>query len=152
LCHAFRVTRDADIEIREDEAGDLLHTMERELRKRRFGQGVRLEVSATMPGEMVRHLASAIGVTADEGYTIDGPLNVPDLMALYDLNRPALKDKPFMASLAPQFKTNESMFEVIKRQDVLVHHPYQSFSSVVDFISRAAVDPDVLAIKMTLYR
>ncbi len=151
-CHAFRVTRDADIEIREDEAGDLLHTMERELRKRRFGQGVRLEVSATMPGEMVRHLASAIGVTADEVYTIDGPLNVPDLMALYDLNRPALKDKPYIAPLAPQFKTNEPMFDVIRRQDTFVHHPYQSFSSVVDFISRAAVDPDVLAIKMTLYR
>lgn len=152
VCHAFRVTRDADIEIREDEAGDLLHTMERELRKRRFGQGVRLEVSATMPGEMVRHLASAIGVTADEVYTIDGPLNVPDLMALYDLNRPALKDKPYMAALAPQFKTTEPMFDVIRRQDTLVHLPYQSFSSVVDFINLAAIDPDVLAIKMTLYR
>jgi polyphosphate kinase len=151
-CHAFRVTRDADIELREDEAGDLLQTMERELRKRRFGHSVRLEVAATMPGEMVRYLASSIGLTADDVYTIDGPLNVPDLMALYDLPKSALKDKPFMPSIAAPFKTGESMFDVISRQDVLVHHPYNSFSSVTDFISGAAADPDVLAIKMTLYR
>ncbi len=151
-CHAFRVTRDADIEIREDEAGDLLQTMERELRKRRFGHGVRLEVSSTMPGEMVRYLASSIGLTADDVYTIDGPLSVPDLMGLYDLPKAALKDRPFMPSIAAPFQTGEPMFDVISRQDVLVHHPYNSFSSVVDFISSAAVDPDVLAIKMTLYR
>jgi polyphosphate kinase len=151
-CHAFRVTRDADIEIREDEAGDLLQTMERELRKRRFGHSVRLEVSSTMPGEMVRYLASSIGLTADDVYTIDGPLNAPDLMALYDLPKSALKDKPFMPSIAAPFQTGESMFDVISRQDVLVHHPYNSFSSVADFISSAAIDPDVLAIKMTLYR
>ncbi|MEW6130245.1 MAG: polyphosphate kinase 1 [Acidobacteriota bacterium] len=151
-CFTFRVTRDADIEIREDEAGDLLQTMERELRKRRFGHGVRLEVSSTMPGEMVRYLASSIGLTADDVYTIDGPLNVPDLMALYDLGRSTLKDRPYIAPIAPEFKTGESMFDVIRRQDVLVHHPYQSFSSVVDFIRQAAADPDVLAIKMTLYR
>jgi polyphosphate kinase len=151
-CHAFRVTRDADIELREDEAGDLLQTMERELRKRRFGHSVRLEVSTTMPGEMVRYLASSIGLTADDVYTIDGPLNVPDLMALYDLPKSALKDKPFMASIPAPFNTGESMFDVIGRQDVLVHHPYNSFSCVVDFIKSAAVDPDVLAIKMTLYR
>lgn len=151
-CHAFRVTRDADIELREDEAGDLLQTMERELRKRRFGHSVRLEVSTTMPGEMVRYLASSIGLTADDVYTIDGPLNVPDLMALYDLPKSALKDKPFMASIPDAFHTGESMFDVISRQDVLVHHPYNSFSCVVDFIKSAAVDPDVLAIKMTLYR
>ena len=151
-CHAFRVTRDADIEIREDEAGDLLQTMERELRKRRFGHSVRLEVSSTMPGEMVRYLASSIGLTADDVYTIDGPLNAPDLMALYDLGTPALKDKPFVPSITTPFNRGESIFDTIKRQDVLVHHPYQSFSSVVDFISTAAVDPSVLAIKMTLYR
>jgi polyphosphate kinase len=151
-CHAFRVTRDADIELREDEAGDLLQTMERELRKRRFGHSVRLEVSTTMPGEMVRYLASSIGLTADDVYTIDGPLNVPDLMALYDLPKSALKDKPYMPSIPATFSTGESMFEVISRQDVLVHHPYNSFSCVVDFIKNAAVDPDVLAIKMTLYR
>jgi polyphosphate kinase len=151
-CFTFRVTRDADIEIREDEAGDLLQTMERELRKRRFGHGVRLEVSVTMPGEMVRYLASSIGLTADDVYTIDGPLNIPDLMALYDLGTTALKDRPFIAPIPKEFSSGESIFDVVLRQDVLVHHPYQSFSSVVDFINQAAVDPAVLAIKMTLYR
>ncbi|HET9532909.1 MAG TPA: polyphosphate kinase 1 [Blastocatellia bacterium] len=150
--HVFRVTRDADIEIREDEANDLLRMMELELRKRRFGTAVRLEVSSTMPGEMVRYLASSLNLTAEDVYTVDDPLNAPDLMALYKLDRPELKDKPFIASVPPAFRTNELIFDVIKRQDVLVHHPYNSFSSVVDFINTAAIDPDVLAIKMTLYR
>ncbi|HXG93231.1 MAG TPA: polyphosphate kinase 1 [Blastocatellia bacterium] len=150
--HAFRVTRDADIEIREDEANDLLRMVEQELRKRKFGAAVRLEVSNTMPGEMERYLASSLNLTAEDVYRIDGPLNVPDLMALYKLDRPELKDKPLTVSAPALLKTNESIFDVIKRQDVLVHHPYNSFSSVVDFINTAAYDADVLAIKMTLYR
>ena len=150
--NAFRVTRDADIEIREDEANDLLQVVEREVRKRRFGTAVRLEVAASMPGEMVRYLASSLRLNADDVYTIDGPLNMPDLMALYKLEQPALKDKPLVAAVAPAFRTEESMFDVIKRNDVLVHHPYTSFSSVVDFINAAANDPNVQAIKMTLYR
>ncbi|MEK6287428.1 MAG: polyphosphate kinase 1 [Acidobacteriota bacterium] len=150
--HAFRVTRDADLEIREDEANDLLQAIERELRKRRFGTAVRLEVAATMPGEMVRYLASSLRLNADDVYTIDGPLNMPDLMALYKLDQPGLKDKAFSAPLSAAFRTDESIFDVIRRQDVLVHHPYNSFSSVVDFINSAANDPAVQAIKMTLYR
>lgn len=150
--HPFRVTRDADIEIREDEAGDLLKAVERELRKRRFGTAVRLEVAASMPGEMVRYLASSLRLAADDVYTIDGPLNVPDLMALYKLDNSQLKDKPLIASTPAQFKTEESIFDVIRQQDVLVHHPYNSFASVIDFISTAAIDPAVQAIKMTLYR
>lgn len=150
--HAFRVTRDADIEIREDEANDLLQAVERELRKRRFGTAVRLEVAASMPGEMVRYLASSLRLNADDVYTIDGPLNMPDLMALYSLDKPALKDKPFTSSVASAFRTDESIFDLIGRQDILVHHPYDSFSSVVDFIDSAANDPAVQAIKMTLYR
>lgn len=153
--HPFRVTRDADIEIREDEANDLLQAVERELRKRRFGTAVRLEVAASMPGEMVRYLASSLRLAAEDVYTIDGPLNMPDLMALYKLDRPEsteLKDKPYAASAPPALRTGESVFDVIKRQDVLVHHPYDSFASVLDFINSAAADPDVQAIKMTLYR
>ena len=150
--HPFRVTRDADIEIREDEANDLLHAIESELRKRRFGTAVRLEVAASMPGEMVRYLASSLRLSADDVYTIDGPLNMPDMMALYKLEQPELKDKPHTPSVAPAFRNEEPMFDVIKRHDVLVHHPYNSFSSVVDFIKTAANDPKVLAIKMTLYR
>ncbi|MFL6216372.1 MAG: polyphosphate kinase 1 [Blastocatellia bacterium] len=151
--HAFRVTRDADIEIREDEANDLLRVLEQELRRRRrFGSIVRLEVAATMPPDMVAYLTNSLDLTSDDVYAIDGPLNVPDLMALYKLDRPELKDKPFVASIPLAMRSNESIFEIIKRQDVLVHHPYNSFTSVVDFINSAAYDPDVLAIKMTLYR
>jgi polyphosphate kinase len=153
--HPFRVTRDADIEIREDEANDLLQAVERELRKRRFGTAVRLEVATSMPGEMVRFLASSLRLAAEDVYTIDGPLNMPDLMALYKLDlpeSPQLKDKPYAASAPSAFRTNESVFDAIKRQDVLVHHPYDSFASVLDFINSAAADPDVQAIKMTLYR
>ena len=101
--HAFRVTRDADIEIREDEANDLLRTMEQELRKRRFGTAVRLEVASTMPPEMVRFLEDAVGVSSDDVYAIDGPLNVPDLMTLYKLDRPELKDRVFVPSTPAAF-------------------------------------------------
>ena len=150
--HPFRVTRDADIEIREDEAGDLLQAVERELRKRRFGTAVRLEVAASMPGEMVRYLASSLRLAADDVYTINGPLNMPDLMTLYKIDNPELKDRPLIASTPAPFKSEESIFDVIRQQDVLVHHPYNSFASVIDFISTAASDPAVQAIKMTLYR
>jgi polyphosphate kinase len=150
--HPFRVTRDADIEIREDEANDLLKAIERELRKRRFGTAVRLEVASSMPGEMMRYLASSLRLNAEDVYTIDGPLNMPDFMALYKSDQPALKDKPFVPAAPRVFVPGESIFDVIKRHDVLLHHPYNSFSSVVDFINIAANDPDVQAIKMTLYR
>ncbi len=150
--NAFRVTRDADIEIREDEANDLLQAIERELRKRRFGTAVRLEVAASMPGEMVRYLASSLRLNAEDVYAVDAPLNMPDLMALYKLDQPDLKDKPLIASVPASLRTDESMFDVIKRHDVLVHHPYNSFSPVIDFINAAADDPHVQAIKMTLYR
>ncbi|HLG13854.1 MAG TPA: polyphosphate kinase 1 [Blastocatellia bacterium] len=150
--HAFRVTRDADIDIREDEANDLLRMMEEQLRRRRFGTAVRLEVASTMPGEMVRYLASRLELTAEDVYVVDGPLNVPDLMSLYQLERPELKDGPLIASTPAPLRTEGSIFDVIRRQDVLVHHPYNSFSSVCDFISTAAADPEVVAIKMALYR
>jgi polyphosphate kinase len=150
--HPFRVTRDADIEIREDEASDLLRSMEQQLRKRRFGTAVRLEVASTMPGEMVRYLASSLHLAAEDTYPIEGPLNIPDLMALYKLEKPDLKDRPMLASTPAPLRAGEPIFDVIRRQDVFVHHPYNSFSTVVDFINTAATDPDVLAIKMTLYR
>ena len=151
-CHLFRVTRDADIEIREDEAGDLLRLMEQKLRRRRFGDAVRLEVAAEMPREMVEYLTGALELTADDVYTIDGPLNVPDLMALYALDRAELKDKPLQTQLPPALRQKRSVFEVVRQQDVLLHHPYAAFSTVTDFISAAARDPEVLAIKMCLYR
>lgn len=154
-CHTFRVTRDADLEIRDDEAADLLETVEKTLRKRRFGTAVRLEVSSTMPREMVDYLIGSLGLTHEDVYAIDGPLNVSDLMALYQLERPELKDKPIRVTVpAPlrNIKGGDSIFEVIKRQDVLLHHPYNSYTTVTDFIHTAAQDPHVLAIKICLYR
>ena len=151
-CHVFRVTRDADIEIREDESNDLLRMMEQELRKRRFGMAVRLEVASTMPEEMVRYITSSLDLTDDDVYKIDGPLNIPGLMALYKLDKPELKDGPLVPTVPASCGQEKPIFEVVKHQDVLVHHPFNSFSTVVDFICHAATDPDVLAIKMTLYR
>jgi polyphosphate kinase len=150
--HAFRVTRDADLEISEAEANDLLHTIESQLQKRRFGQCVRLEVASAMPGEMVRYLAGSMGLSAADVYHVEGMLNVSGLMGLYKLDHAELKFRPISRKTPPALATGESIFEVLKQQDVLVHHPYDSFSAIVDFVNAAAADPDVLAIKTTLYR
>lgn len=152
-CHLFRVTRDADIEIREDEAGDLLRTVERELHKRRFSFPVRLEVSSKMPPEMISYLTRSFGLTESDVYRIDGLLNVSDLMELYNLNRSDLKDKPITYSIPDILrKTTKSYFDILKTQDLLFHHPFTSYTTVTDFIDEAAEDDDVLAIKICLYR
>ncbi|HEX8746972.1 MAG TPA: polyphosphate kinase 1 [Pyrinomonadaceae bacterium] len=151
-CYTFRVTRDADVEVREDEAVDLLHVMEQTLRKRRFGSPVRLEVTRGMPDEMVSYLAGEVEITAEDIYRIEGPLDMTGLMALYELEKPELKDRPFEPTVPPVLKKKESIFDMIKRQDVLLHHPYNSFSVVTDFIECAAQDADVVAIKICLYR
>ncbi|MFN2482995.1 MAG: polyphosphate kinase 1 [Pyrinomonadaceae bacterium] len=151
-CHTFRVTRDADIEVRDYEADDLLRSMEQTLRKRRFGKAVRLEVSDQMPREMVDYLATEIELEAEDVYAIAGPLGVGDLMQLYSLKRPELKDKPLKATTPAVLKGAESIFDVVRAQDVLLHHPYTSYDTVVDFMKEAARDPDVVAIKMCLYR
>jgi polyphosphate kinase len=151
-CQPFRITRDADIEIEEDEAGDLLKTVEQQLRQRRFGFGVRLEVAAGMSPHMVRQLRNSLEMEEQDVYTIDGPLNIPDLMALYRLDLPELKDAPFNPITPSVLTTKETIFDVIRHQDVLLHHPYESFAPVVEFLRSAARDPNVLAIKQTLYR
>jgi polyphosphate kinase len=150
--HVFRVTRDADVEIRDDKAADLLALIKESLRERRFGLAVRLEVSSSMPNEMVEYLTSSLKIDPDDVYKIDGLLDVGHLMELYSLNMPELKDKPLKAVVPPGLRNKESIFEALKRQDVLVHHPYTSFGTIVDFIHAAAQDPQVVAIKMCLYR
>jgi len=150
-CHRFRVTRDADIEIREDEAKDLLRLIQQELRQRRFGTPVRLETSADMPQEMVAYLTESLGLSPDDVYVIDGPLHVQDFLSLYDLNRPDLKDEPFCPA-APKWRGERSMFDVLKERDVLLHHPYDSYESVTNFIDEAVDDSQVVAIKICLYR
>lgn len=151
-CYAFRVTRDADVEIREDEAEDLLRVMEQTLRKRRFGSPIRLEVSAEMPGEMVSLLVKELGLSDEDVYMIDGPVDMTGLMSLYELQRPDLKDKPFTPTVPAILKRQKSIFDIIKEQDVLLHHPYHSYTAVTNFIKAAIDDPEVVAIKMCLYR
>jgi polyphosphate kinase len=151
-CHLFRITRDGDIGLREEEAEDLLQMMEENLKQRRFGDVVRLEVSDAMPREMVGYLTDSLVITDADVYHIDGAVNLADFMDLYKLNRPDLKDAPLSIAPPEIFNGDESTFDIIKRQDVLLHHPYMPYSIITDFIRQAAEDPDVLAIKMCLYR
>ncbi|MGI8642141.1 MAG: polyphosphate kinase 1 [Pyrinomonadaceae bacterium] len=152
-CYLFRLTRDADLELREDEAGDLLRTMELELHhKRKSSFPVRLEVAASMPEKMINHLTEAIGLTDKDVYQIDGFLNIPDLMRLYSIDRPDLKDKPITYSIPAPLRKEVSIFEIIKKHDVLLHHPFTAFSTVTDFVNAAAEDENVIAIKICLYR
>jgi polyphosphate kinase len=151
-CQPFRITRDADIEIEEDEAEDLLKSVQQTLRQRRFGFGVRLEVASAMSPAMVDLLRQSLQLENQDVYSINGLLNIPDLMALYKLDLPGAKDKPFEPLTPPVFREGESVFDVIRHQDVLLHHPYESFMPVVEFFRSAAKDPNVLAIKATLYR
>lgn len=150
----FRVTRDADIEIREDEAGDLLRTMERELlHRRRFSFPVRLEVVSAMPPEMTQLIAGSIGLAEEDVYRINGFLNIPDLMPLYGLDRPDLKDVPITYSIPKALKEpNKDVFSILSEQDILVHHPYTSYNTITDFLDSAANDEQVRAIKICLYR
>ena len=150
--HLFRVTRDADIEIREDEAGDLMRTLETELQRRRFRFPVRLEVAATMPDKMLKQLTTGIGLDDEDVYKIDGFLDISDLMQLYSLDQPSLKDKPILAVHPSALAEKKNIFETVKKQDILLHHPYTAFSAVTDFIAQAAEDPLVQAIKICLYR
>ena len=135
-CHAFRVTRDDDIEIRDDEADDLLRVIEEQVRRRRFGTPVRLEVSATMPDEMILYLTDSLDLAAEDVYVINGPINVSDLMALYDVRRPELKDISFRPIVPKVFNYRKSIFDVIRERDVLLHHPYTSYTTVTDFIAQ----------------
>ncbi|HKP38787.1 MAG TPA: polyphosphate kinase 1 [Pyrinomonadaceae bacterium] len=150
--HLFRVTRDADVEIRDDKAADLLRLIKESLRERRFGLPVRLEVASTMPREMVEYLMNSLQIEEDDVYEIDGLLDVPGLMQLYGLEKPELKDKPLKATVPASLRKKELLFDAIKKQDVLLHHPYTAFTTITDFIQAAAHDPKVLAIKMCLYR
>src|SRR5689334_9205645 len=151
-CYRFRVTRDADIEIREEEAQDLLSVIQEELRRRRFGTPVRLEVSPEMPAEMIEYLTGSLDLGPDDVYVFDGPLHLQDLMALYEVDRPDLKDAPFSPAVPEWCEDHDSIFDAIRERDRLLHHPYDTYNCVIEFINQAVDDPDVLAIKICLYR
>jgi polyphosphate kinase len=150
--YPFRVTRDADPEIGEDEASDLLVAIEESVRKRHFGSAVRLEIDRTMPEHVRDMLTSNLGLAPYQVYTVDGPIGLADVMEMMEVNRPDLKDKPFQPSVPPLLTTEEDIFSVIRRHNILLYHPYDSFDPVVRFVREAALDPEVLAIKQTLYR
>ncbi len=154
--HVFRITRNADFEVEEDRDEDLLQALERELARRRFGSPVRLEVAEDMSEHMLELLLRELDVDPAEVITVPGLLDLTCLFELYALDRPALKDKPFVPVTHPAFgerETPKSVFATLREGDVLVHHPYDSFStSVQRFVEQAAADPHVLAIKQTLYR
>jgi polyphosphate kinase len=150
--HLFRVTRDADVDVRDYEADDLLQSMEQTLRKRRFGKAVRVEVTQGMPPQMLDLLKQELELGDEDVYESVGPLDLTGLMQLYKLDRPDLKDRPLVSIVPPRLKRAESIFDAIRERDVFLHHPYNSYSTVVDFMEQAAKDPAVVAIKMCLYR
>ena len=168
-CHCFRITRDADLEVEEDEADDLLQAIEQELRKQRMGGSVvRLEIQSQMPESIRSRLIREMDLEEKGVYEIDGLLGLGDLMSFMALDLPELKDPPWKSVVPPRLQRlstaisdpdateseeGKDFFSVIQERDLLVHHPYYSFSgTVLRFITSAAHDPDVLAVKMTLYR
>ncbi len=148
--YAFRVVRDADFEIREDEAGDLLQSIERGLIRRRFGSVSQLEVSADLPTEIEELLVRNLQIDRRDVYRSEGVLGLSCLMDLMALDRPDLKDKPFRPRVPSSLRGD--VFAAIRERDILIHHPFDSFAPVVEFVQAAANDPDVLAIKQTIYR
>jgi polyphosphate kinase len=148
--YPFRVIRDADFEIREDEAGDLLQTIERKLMRRRFGSVSQLEISSDMPDEIEDLLVRNLQIDSRDAYRCEGVLGLSCLMDLMGCDRPDLKDKPLRPRV-PRALRND-IFRAIRERNILVHHPFDSFGPVVELVQTAARDPDVLAIKQTIYR
>ena len=152
-CSPFRIIRNFDLDIDEEEAEDLLKTIQKELRRRERGQAVRMTIAESAPPEVVTFLQKALRLEADDTYLIDGPLSLGDLLPLY--SREELKpfrEEKFSSQAVPPLQEYEDIFKVIRQRDILLHHPYESFDHVIEFISEAADDPNVLAIKQTLYR
>ncbi len=152
-CYQFRVTRNSDLLVDDEDEEDLLQALEGELPSRRFADAVRLEVADDCPVEMTTFLMKQFKLDRDDVYQCNGPVNLMRLLAVQDLiDRPELKFPPFVPSLPNRLNRKGDLFEVIKRGDILLHHPYQSFAPVIDFVRQAAADPDVLTIRQTLYR
>ncbi|MBI2963457.1 MAG: polyphosphate kinase 1 [Deltaproteobacteria bacterium] len=152
-CNQFRVTRNSDLWVDEEETEDLLDALQGELFRRNYGDEVRLEVTTNSSEEVNEFLLEQFGLGRDDLYAVDGPVNLNRLSRLHELvDRPDLKYPAFLPSVPRRLRGEVDLFEAIRERDLLLHHPYESFSPVVDFVRRAARDPNVLAIKQTLYR
>jgi len=152
-CYQFRATRNSDLFVDEEEIDDLLRAVEGELASRRYGAVVRLETADNCPDDLVQFLLGQFNLKPEDHYRANGPVNLNRLSAVCDIvDRPDLKYPGFTPSLPDEFAAKKNIFDVIRRRDVLLHHPFQSFLPVVDFLKTAARDPNVLAIKQTLYR
>jgi len=150
--HPFRITRDADVEIEEDEADDLMTSIEESVGQRQFGVTIRLEVDKDVPDRIQEILVRNLRLARYQVYKLERPLGGADLIELMRIDRPDLKDAAFLPTTPPVFAGDADIFAAIRARNVLLYHPYDSFNPVVDFIRAAARDPDVLAIKQTLYR
>ena len=149
----YRIMRNADLTIEEDEAEDLLKEIEKQIKKRQWGQAIRLEIEQGMDKRLLKLIRRELDVTDADIYEIDGPLDLTFLMKMYGLEGfEEHKNKSFTPQQVPEIEEGKSIFECIREQDILMHHPYQSFSPVVNFIKEASQDENVLAIKQTLYR
>ncbi len=149
----FRVTRNSELYLDEGDSENLLKAVERQVHNRRKGAAVRLEVAKGCPAPVVQHLLKELALTKDDLYVIDGPLNPGGLMMLYAGDHsPELRDPPFLPPVAAAVRGQKDLFAAIRKRDILLHHPYESFDTVVAFLQQAAADPEVLAIKQTLYR
>ena len=152
-CHQFRVTRNSDLYIDDEEVSDLVRALEGQLEASRYGAAVRIEIGHECPEDLQEFLLDHFGLQEHDMYLVEGPVNLNRLSTVCGLtDRPELLYPPFTQGMPDDLLTDETIFEVLSKKNVLLHHPYQSFAPVIDFIALAAVDPDVLAIKQTLYR
>ena len=152
-CFQFRVTRNSDLYVDDEEVDDLVRALEGELAASRYGAAVRLEVASECPGELSTFLLDHFELEAEDLYPVDGPVNLNRLLRVCDLSgRDDLKFRPFTPGLPSGLVGTETIFDAVEAKDILLHHPFQAFTPVIDFIAQAAADPDVLAIKQTLYR
>lgn len=153
-CFQFRITRDADLDLNAAEVEDIARALRGELHSRRFGSAVRLEVDEQCPEDLVSFLLDQYNLTEDELYRVDGPVNLGRMMQLTSmLDRPDLNFPPFTPSIPKQLRDKDvSMFDVMRKEDILLKYPFESFTPIIDLLRQAAKDPDVLSIKMTLYR
>jgi len=151
--YQFKVTRDSDLFVDDEEVDDLLRALEGELPSRRFSDAVRLEVAENCPDELSNFLLQIFSLTTEDLYEVKGPVNLNRLLAVHELvDRPDLKFKGFVPNIPPRLENNPNIFEALHHGDILLHHPFQSFTPVIDFLRQAAADPNVLSIKQTLYR